>query len=236
MTRQLNLPLRLSDSASFDNFLAAGNEEVLAAVRSVPGQVRPSPALFIHGPPGSGKSHLLQALSRLTIDHQRLTVYVPAGAPGVGPELVAQLNADTVVCMDDLDQIVGDQAWEESLLELYERLAGGHGVLVAAALQPPAGLELKLADLSTRLAAGGAYRLRPLADEMLPAAMRLRASMRGFELPDSVSRYLVRRAPRDSAVLFGILDRIDQAAFSRQRRITVPFIKELEKEVTSSDR
>ena len=112
----------------------------------------------------------------------------------------------------------------------------GHGVLVAAALQPPAGLELKLADLSTRLAAGGAYRLRPLADEMLPAAMRLRASMRGFELPDSVSRYLVRRAPRDSAVLFGILDRIDQAAFSRQRRITVPFIKELEKEVTSSDR
>ena len=235
MTRQLNLPLHLSGSVSFDNFFASGNEEVLAAVQALSRQERPSPVLFLHGPAGSGKSHLLQALSRLAIDAQRLAVYAPVGATGVGPELVAQLNADTVVCVDDLDRIVGDQAWEESLLELYERLAGGRGALVAAALQPPAGLGLKLADLSTRLVAGGAYRLRPLSDDMLPAAMRLRASVQGYELPDSVSRYLVRRTPRNSAVLFRILDRIDQAALSRQRRITVPFIKELEKEVSYSD-
>ena len=235
MTSQLNLPLRLSDSASFDNFFAAGNEQVVAAVRAVLGPERPSPALFIHGPAGSGKSHLLQALSRLAIDAQRRAVYAPAGATGVSPELIAQLNADTVVCVDDLDRIVGDQAWEENLLELYERLAGGRGALVAAALQPPAGLDLKLADLSTRLVAGGAYRLRPLSDDMLPAAMRLRASVQGYELPDSASQYLVRRAPRNSTALFRILDRIDQAALSRQRRITVPFIKELEKEVSYSE-
>ena len=77
MTGQLNLPLRLSDSASFDNFYPIGNEEVVEVVRSVTKRTTDKPSLFIHGPPGSGKSHLLQALSRLTIEAHGLNVYVP---------------------------------------------------------------------------------------------------------------------------------------------------------------
>ena len=119
MTGQLNLPLRLSDSASFDNFYPIGNEEVVEVVRSVTKRTNDKPSLFIHGPPGSGKSHLLQALSRLTVEEHGLNVYVPAGASGVSPDLVSQLNADTVVCLDDLELIVGDREWEEGIREVF---------------------------------------------------------------------------------------------------------------------
>ena len=233
MTGQLNLPLRLSDSASFDNFYPIGNEAVVEVVRSVTNRTNDKPSLFIHGPPGSGKSHLLQALSRLTVEAHGLNVYVPAGASGVSPDLVSQLNADTVVCLDDLELIVGDREWEEGILELYERLNGGDGVLIVSAKQPPSLVGLALADLATRFAAGGVYSLKPLAELDLPQALRFRAGMRGLDLPDSVIQYLIRRLPRNSSVLFSLLDRIDKAAFSRQRRITVPFVKEHEKEFLS---
>ena len=113
MTGQLNLPLRLSDSASFDNFYPIGNEEVVEVVRSVTKRTTDKPSLFIHGPPGSGKSHLLQALSRLTVEEHGLNVYVPAGASGVSPDLVSQLNADTVVCLDDLELKIGRASCRE---------------------------------------------------------------------------------------------------------------------------
>ena len=92
---------------------------------------------------------------------------------------------------------------------------------------------LELPDLATRLASGGVYSLKPLPEEQLPGALRLRAGLRGLELPDSVIQYLIRRLPRDSSVLFSLLDRIDKAAFSHQRRITVPFVKELEKKIVA---
>jgi DnaA family protein len=57
--------------------------------------------------------------------------------------------------------------------------------------------------------------------------LRLRASLRGIELPEDVARYLQRRYPRDMPTLAALLDRIDSAALSAQRRITLPFIREI---------
>ena len=87
-----------------------------------------------------------------------------------------------------------------------------------------------LPDLATRLAAGAVYRIQPLTERELPRAMQLRARRRGLELPDEVVEYLLRRVPRNSEAIFDLLDRVDEAAFAKKRRLTVPFIREFEKE------
>jgi DnaA family protein len=46
-------------------------------------------------------------------------------------------------------------------------------------------------------------------------------------MPDAVSAYLMRRVRRDPVTLFALLDQIDEQAFSQQRRLTVPFIREM---------
>ena len=226
---QLYLPIRLHDTASLDNFFPAGNEEFLSVLTAWLKLEDRVPSLFLHGVSGSGRSHLLQAVCHRVSDQGRPSVYVPAGEQGVGAELVSQLNPASVVCIDDLDQVAGVKVWEEAILELYERLLTSNGSLLISALQPPLALRLSLPDLATRLAAGGVYRLHPLAERELPAAMRLRAHRRGLDLPDAVVDYLLRRVSRDSKAVFDLLDQVDEAAFSRKRRLTVPFIKELEK-------
>jgi DnaA family protein len=58
----------------------------------------------------------------------------------------------------------------------------------------------------------------------------LRAHNRGLDLPPDVGRYILQRYPRDLVSLFALLDRIDAASLARQRRITIPFLREFETE------
>jgi DnaA family protein len=230
LTNQLHLPIRLRDSVSLDNFFPDGNEEVFAALKEWLTRDTSKLVLFLYGAPGSGRSHLLQAACRFVSEEDRLSVYVPAGEPSISRELISQLDPESTVCIDDLDHVVGDMHWEESILEVHERLLSGNGRLLLAALQPPRVLGLLLPDLATRLAAGAVYRIQPLTERELPRAMQLRAQRRGLELPDEVVEYLMRRVPRNSEAIFDLLDRVDEAAFAQKRRLTIPFIRAFEKE------
>ena len=215
---------------SVDNFFPAGNEEVFAAFNGWLNGDTDKSVLFLHGVAGSGRSHLLQAACCFVSEKERPSIYVPAGDPDISGEFISQLDPESTVCIDDLDQVVGDVHWEEAVLEVHERLLSSNGRLLLAALQPPRALGLTLPDLATRLAAGGVYRIRPLTERELPRAMQLRARRRGLELPGEVVEYLLRRVPRNSEAIFDLLDRVDEAAFAKKRRLTVPFIREFEKE------
>ena len=58
-------------------------------------------------------------------------------------------------------------------------------------------------------------------------ALRLRARARGLELPEEGAVYLQRRFRRDLPTLYELLDAIDEAALQAQRRLTVPFIRQV---------
>jgi DnaA family protein len=212
-----------------DNFYPTGNEEVFAAFNGWLNRTIDRSVLFLHGVSGSGRSHLLQAACRFASEKEWPSIYVPAGEPGVSEELISQLNPESTVCIDDFDQVAGNEHWEEAVLEVHERLLSSGGRLLLAALQPPRVLGLILPDLATRLAAGAVYRIQPLTESELPGAMQLRARRSGLELPDEVVEYLLRRVPRNSETIFDLLDRVDEAAFAQKRRLTVPFVREFEK-------
>ena len=84
-----------------------------------------------------------------------------------------------------------------------------------------------LPDLKSRLASAAVFAVRELNDEEQLEALGLRAHLRGFELPPETAKFLQRRYPRDMRSLCEVLDTLDDAAFAEQRRITVPFIRDL---------
>uniref|UniRef100_A0A0S6YZH7 Hda lid domain-containing protein n=1 Tax=Mizugakiibacter sediminis TaxID=1475481 RepID=A0A0S6YZH7_9GAMM len=57
--------------------------------------------------------------------------------------------------------------------------------------------------------------------------LRARAAARGIELDDAVLDWLFARHARDLGALTALLDRLDSASLAAQRRITVPFLREL---------
>ncbi|MGK2946560.1 MAG: HdaA/DnaA family protein, partial [Candidatus Malihini olakiniferum] len=103
----------------------------------------------------------------------------------------------------------------------------GHNRLLITGDRPPRQLNLHLPDLTSRLDWGQIYKLHPLSDEEKREALQLRARLRGFELPEDVSRFLLKRLDREMRTLFITLDQLDQASITAQRKLTIPFVKEI---------
>lgn len=223
--QQLPLGVRLPDRAVFESFLPAGNEQALAHARRVAaGEAGLS---WICGPAGAGKTHMLQAICSAGGSSRR-SGFVPLGdLAALGVEVLEGLPQLNCLCIDDLQAVIGRLEWERALFTVLREFADSGGSLVLAARSPPALLGWSLPDLASRCAAAAIFQLRALDELEQQQALKLRARLRGLELPEETLRWLQRRFPRDMRRLYGLLDTLDEAALTAQRRLTVPFIREV---------
>jgi DnaA family protein len=187
---------------------------------------RASSWLYLSGPPGSGKTHLLLAACAQARAQGLDASYLPLAAlPGrLGEALAGQARA-ALVCLDGLEAIAGNEADEVALFHFHNaaRAAGARVLYAASAM--PAALALGLPDLRSRLEQCTRIALEPLDEAGRREVLRQRAARRGLELDEGVLDYLLRRVGRDLGTLTGLLDRLDQASLAAQRRLTIPFLK-----------
>jgi DnaA family protein len=221
---QLPLGVRLRAASTFASFQPGPNAPLVAALeaRAVTPGLAP---LWLYAPPGAGRTHLLQATCALAGARGRRAGYLPLGAAWPSPGMTTGLEQLDVVCLDDLERVAGDAAWERALFALYNDLGEHRGNLVISANAAPAALGIALPDLASRLAACIVWQLRPLDEAEQGMALLARARALGIELPEETLQYLQRRLPRGLGALCDALDRLDAAALSQQRRLTVPFVR-----------
>lgn len=221
---QLPLPLQLADHAVFASFLAAGNETLVATLKELAAGGTGS-GCWLWGAGATGKTHLLQAVCERAGDR---SVYVPiALLAESGPQLLNGLAARELVCLDDLDSVAGDGRWEHALFALFNQLADADRSLVVAAASSPRECPIVLPDLRSRLSQLPTFHVRPLTEDERVLALQLRARHRGLDLPDDTAKYLLSRNRRDMASLYDLLDRLDREALRAQRRLTIPFVKQV---------
>jgi len=225
MSRQLALGVRLRDSSLFESYYPGRNQATVDALLSLRTSEPPT-CVFLHGAASTGKTHLLQAWCARAGRRGEATAYLPlADLLSLGPDLLAGCGELDGVCVDDIGLIAGRRDWERALFTLHQQLDERHGRLVVAGVLPPAQSGIELADLRSRLGGGLLLTLHTLAEAEQIRALQLRAQLRGFELPDEAARYLLRRLPRDMATLCSLLDQLDEASLAAQRKLTVPFVK-----------
>jgi DnaA family protein len=224
---QLPLSFGWRDNVGFENFFTGPNAALVQCLRdSADG--RGERFLYLWGGAGSGKSHLLQAACQYAAERDATVAYLPlADIAAYGVEILEGLESLALVCVDDLQVVAGQPQWEEALFHFYNRLRAADTVLIAAGEGSPAALPLTLPDLRSRLGWGPVFQLHALDDAGKIAALQLRATARGFDLPAEVAQYLIRRSPRDMGSLFALLDRLDEASLAQQRRLTIPFVRDL---------
>ena len=113
------------------------------------------------------------------------------------PEALQGFELTRVLCLDDVDAVAGDPAWERALFRLFNEAAELRTRLIFAATVPPRQSDWRLEDWRSRAAACVVYQLRELDDDGRIEALRLRAAQRGLQLPYETSEYLLKRMPRD---------------------------------------
>ena len=224
--KQLTLGVQLKERATFASFLTARNGELVAHLRQL-AETTPPGATWIAGPHTAGKSHLLQAVCAATPSGKRAAYLPIESLLPFGPAALEGAETLDVACYDDVQAIAGLADWESRLFSLWQRALERNTTLLFAARESPAQVPFDLPDLKSRLTSSAVFAIRELNDAEQVEALNLRAHLRGFELPAETARYLQRRFPRDMRTLCEILDTLDDAAFAAQRRITVPFIRDV---------
>jgi len=224
--QQLSLQVMLDDSATFDNFhVTPANAQVFDYLGDVEELAQ---FTFLWGATGAGCSHLLQALCHRCDEETGGTFYFPLQLHAQFPvEILEGLEALSLVCLDGIEQIVGQPAWELALFSLFNRLRDSGTRLLVAGKSAPRQLQVHLPDLMSRLQLGIVFQVHELSDEEKIQAMQKRARIRGMELSEDVAHYVLQRAERSSSGLFELLERLDEHSLQRQRKITIPLVREL---------
>ena len=220
---QLPLELALADHASFDTFVGGSHAAAVEHVRNL--ACGGTDTVWLWGAEGAGKSHLLQAACRAAAETGRRAMYVPLPAPS--PAILADLEHVDLLAVDDVHAVAGDLGWERALFVVLNTYLGRSGALLLAAAAPAVQCRFQLADLASRGAGAVTYRLAQLDDEDRAKALRLHAAARGLTLDAAAADFLLKRVAREMPALTAWLARLDRASLTAQRRLTIPFIREL---------
>lgn len=222
---QLPLALRLEGAARFETFVAETNDSAVAHIDAVARGGR-ADIVWLWGPAGQGKSHLLQAACRAAGEAGRRAMYLaldPAEAPGA--DLLVGLDGLDLLALDQVDRVAGRQAWDARLFSVLNGCQmKGTGAVLAARCSPAA-CPFSLADLASRAAGAIVYRLADLSERGRLEALMTHARYRGLELDRNAAGYLLSRVSRDMGEICRWLDELDRASLAAQRRITIPLIR-----------
>jgi len=227
MSSQIPLPLGKFDRFSFEMFIAGQNKHVVDNIHKIITSGS-SEFLYLWGDVGVGKSHILQAACAQASQNKMKPGYIPLSNHNQFlPEVLNGLEFLDLVCIDDLDSIVGIPEWEKGLFNLFNTLVENSKILIVTSTMSPSGNSISLPDLKSRLASGIAYHLKYLNEDERLYALKQRASLRGFELPNEVLNYLSKRVARDMHTLFNWLDRIDNASLVSKKKLTIALVRQL---------
>ena len=206
---------------TFETFYLSSNKAVIDSIKDDKNKL-----IWIAGLQGTGKTHILQATVNYMDDGDNRLLYLPMEeSKDFTPDILDNLNQFDLVAIDDIENVIGDFSWEEQLLILYEELIHTKCRILISSSDTPQGLRFKLPDLASRFSLGLVDRLKPMNEEQIIKAISLHATVRGFNLPEEVAKYLISRVPRDVSVLVDIIKLLDYESLSKQRKLTVPFIK-----------
>jgi DnaA family protein len=246
LTPQLGLDLHQSISPTLDNFYVQDNAQILAYCHQV---VLGQGDLFAYlsGPTGSGKSHLLQAVYEALIKTDQsqpesklsseAVVFIDRYVSNLditdldwsAPDLSSTLtsNFNPIVLIDNIELWLGQLASETALFGLFNWVKDHKGSLLVAGQKALGDIDFVLPDLKSRFYSGLFLSLDVLPEDALSQILIDQAKQNGLELSDQLLQFLLSRVSRDMSVLSSILRILDEASMIEQRKLTIPFVKQV---------
>ena len=216
--KQIPLAIGAGPEQGFDNFMPGPNAAALAHLRGWPaGSAAP---VYLWGPQGSGKTHLLKGVTRQCHAQGQRSLWF--SSRDLTPWDLHE--AASLVVLDGCDRF--DEAQQQAAFALFVEAATRGVAIAAAGRVPPVDLPLR-EDLRSRLGWGHVFALQPLGEPEARAVLRREADRRGVFLSDEVMDYLLTRFARDLKHLMGLLDGLDEFALANKRAITVPLLKQM---------
>ena len=214
--RQLALALPHAESLTRDNFMEGpANQAGLALIERWPDW--PNRIMLLVGPEGSGKSHLAaiwaEKAGARTISAHALTAIAVPGALATGALVVEDLKPS------DFD--------DRAMFHLLNLAREDEASVLMTARVPPAGFEVALHDLRSRLRAVPTVSLLPPDDQLFRGLIVKFCADRQMSIDETVVSYLTTQIERSYAAARQAIDLLDTEALRLGRPVTRALAAEL---------
>ena len=229
----------LNPKYTFDQFVICdGNRFAHAAalaVAELPGQAY-NP-LFLHGPPGIGKTHLLHAIGNyiarygdgLTVRYTTVEAFTSEFVGAIRSEGAAgfktRFRGADVLLIDDIQFLASKQRTEEEFFHTFNALYETGRQLVFTSDRPPselAGLEARLRE---RFECGLVIPVETPGPEAREAILRKRLIHDNVDMEDDALRLLAQKVSSSIRALEGGLIRVVAYASLRGERVTTETVQ-----------
>jgi chromosomal replication initiator protein len=220
--------------AHFSSFSVGGNNQVAhAAAMSVarrPGEVSP---LFLYGPAGCGKTHLLEGIwsdvrqnyrrSRiLFLSAEQFTSYFLVALRGSGlPNFRSKCREVDLLAIDDVQFFAGKRATIIELQHTMDSLLRAGRQLILAADRPPVGLTDLGNEMIARFTGGLICGLDHADYTTRLDIARRKAAQLEITMPEEVLTMLAQELPGDARQIQGALHRLEATSVALKQSISV---------------
>lgn len=212
---QLIMPFASTPSYHAADFIRGeANAQALAWVERWPDW--PYSLFLLHGPHGSGKTHLSHLFAART------------GASFIDPARIGRSPADQILTgnhawvLDGLDAV----ADEAALAQLINHARARGDYLLFTALEPADKRAFKLPDLSSRLRALPAVGIAPPDDALLTGVLAKSFADLQLRIAPDVLSYAVNQLERSYTAIQQFVAAMDHLSLTRGRAITIPLVRE----------
>jgi DnaA family protein len=221
--RQVPLALRPEPLSGLEAFVPGANAAALAWLASA---CPPAAPVYLWGPAGSGKTHLLRGWAQVCARAGAAVAWFDPlgrgdGSAPFGPDAA---TGPALLLFDDVHRL--DPAAQHRAFAAMVHAQALGGTWGAAGDAPPVDLALR-EDLRTRIGWGHVFGLQPLDEAGTRTVLLREAARRGIPLGDEVLGWLLLRFERDLGSLMRLLDRLDDYALARARPVTVPLLRQM---------
>ena len=207
---------------SFDSFVVGPSNRLAhgaaIAVTNNPGEVY-NP-LFIYGPPGVGKTHLLYAIANgiRKKDSDSNIVYIKgdqftneliaAIQSGKNIEFRSKYREADLFLIDDIQFIAGKEATQEEFFHTFNKLYEDHKQIVMTSDRKPGDMATLEDRLRSRFESGLIIDIQPPDYETRMAIIKNKASTLALELGDDVCNYIANNVTSNVRQIEGTVKKL----------------------------
>lgn len=194
--------------------------------------------LFIYGPSGLGKTHLLHAIRNYVNDHAKTTRAVFLTSEAFTNELISAIKSQTqekfrrkyrtvdVLLLDDVQFFGGRDSSAQELFSTFNMLFESRKHIIMASDRTPDDIKNLEDRLQSRFASGFVVQISPPDFEICCAILSKRAEQDGIHMPDDVIDFISSHINKNVRILEGAYNSVKVHCSMNHIPITLENAKE----------
>ncbi len=210
------------DGYTFENFIVgSSNQMAHAAALSVADNVGMSiNPLFIWGPSGLGKTHLMYAIANRAVERDPSLRVICVKGEEFMNEMIEAIRKDRnqafrdkyrktdMLLIDDIQFIAGKESTQTEFFHTFDALYEDRKQIIITSDRPPKDLTSLENRIRSRFEAGLLVDIQPPDYELRMAILRDKISQSGMEIPQDVLDFLAKNLQENIRQLEGVVKKL----------------------------